>query len=340
MLKEIIKKFVTFNALDGKVYASDLWPKLISILNPEAIQELTEKFQDKIPLQVIVDFTQANFLRKQHQRWALDNYNDFSAEKKASLEQLLNEFGQLDAQSFPGKSDYALFLGTSTANLAKRAFYIFDEIVNRGAKVDNFIILGTDEPYDQYMDSICKIVESNPKYFKEALTVEDVPKQATMHEVMVFLFENLRWPSGKKPNAIRLSQERPCNTNKEIDAVSSFFRESGVLGSAVSSSLFAPSPDRCQVTVLSHQPFNDRQAIVTLTGLSKANLQDKCDISVAGAGLDTYPTLNQFPASTMSPAQIVDNLSRALYEINQNVTSLFVVEDVESAATASSKRLG
>jgi hypothetical protein len=49
---------------------------------------------------------------------------------------------------------------------------------------------------------------------------------------------------------------------------------------------------------------------------------------VAGAGLDTYSALNQLPASTMSPAQIVDNLSRALFEINQNVDSLFIFEEM------------
>lgn len=328
MLKEVIAKFAYLDVRNGEIYASDLWLKLLAILDSEALKTFTAQYQNKIPIQVMVDFTQTHFLRKQNQRWALENYDDFSSEKKEALRQLLDEYGQLAPQSFPLRTDVALFLGTSTANLANRAFYIFDAIVKQDAIVSNVMILGTDEPYDQFMRSVATVIEKHPEYFKETISSADVPSSATMHEVMCFLFDSLNWPAGKKPAVILLPQERPCNTNKEIEAVCAYLIKNR-LSAQYQPTLFKEPPERCQMTVLSHQPFNDRQGIVALTGCLKANMQSQINIQVAGAGMETFPMLNTFPASTMSPAQLIDNLSRALFEINGNASALFTEHSVE-----------
>ena len=332
----ILNKFVHFCEEDQKPYSSQLWNQLLSILAPEDLEKLIkEHTKDKIPLKVMVDYTQQNFLRKKDQRWALENYEDFSEEKKQAILKLLEEYGQTHQQPFPANTEFALFLGTSSANIGKRAFSIYDAIVNEGAIIDNIIILGTDEPYDPFMKSVEIIFEENRLYFRKDMLASDITKKMTMHEVMCFFIENLSWPAGKMPTIIKLSQERPCNTNKEIDAVCAFLDQHASAQKAPLS-IFHPASKDYQVTVVSNQPFNDRQAIVAYTGfLKNPKLNSITKIDVAGPGTSTYPLLNKLPASTMSPAQLIDNLSRALYEISQNVGGLFARKEEVSAAAAS-----
>jgi hypothetical protein len=54
----------------------------------------------------------------------------------------------------------------------------------------------------------------------------------------------------------------------------------------------------------------------------------------AGSGVETYPLLNKMPASTMSPAQIVDNLTRTLYEVSCKADALLKSPKPKSDASA------
>jgi hypothetical protein len=318
-----IENYAFYN--NDKLYASKLWNKLIDILDPEQSKQFMTEYNGLIPLEVMVKYTQDKFLRKRDQRWVLENYNDFDLEIKNSLNFLLNDYDLINAQSLTGKVEYALFLGGSSANLCKRIFFLFDSIINENKKVKNIIVLGNSEPYDNYRDTIQKIIAFYPKYFRSDLTISDVPSQVTMHETMVFILDNLNWPEDKKPNPIKIQLKHPCNTNDEGAAVTNYLLNNSKKDKAYATGLFSsPIPAKKSILVLSNQPFNDRQAITIFGSFVKENLIDKFEIDSAGPGLETYPLLNNLPASSMSPAQIVDNLSRTLYEISQNSQNLLI----------------
>lgn len=59
--------------------------------------------------------------------------------------------------------------------------------------------MGNSQPYNAWMDRIQEIVKLFPEKFRPGLTEQDVPLEATMHEVMMFLAQNLNWPAGKSP---------------------------------------------------------------------------------------------------------------------------------------------
>lgn len=268
----------------------------------------------------MVEYTQKNFLRKQDGRWILENYNNFSPEIKAQLDSVLREYGQVEAQPFPSCAKYTLFLGTSVANLCKRAFYLFDAIIKNNSKLNTIIVLGNTEPYDKFLDTLKKIILLYPAYFREGLGIEDIPTQATMHETMVFILENLRWTAETKPTIVRLEIKHPSNTSHEISEAISYL-STNLKNNKVSDNFafFSHSKtEKSNLVILSHQPFNDRQGLTAEGGFIKANLLEEFKVESAGPGIDTYSQLNALPASSMNAAQIVDNLTRTLYEIKQN----------------------
>jgi hypothetical protein len=149
-----------------RLYASKLWNKLVDILDPVQSKQFMTEYNELVPLEIMVNYSQDKFLRKRDQRWVLENYNDFDLEIKNSLNFLLNDYDLINAQSLTGKVKYALFLGGSSANLCKRIFFLFDSIINENKKVKNIIVLGNSEPYDNYRDTIQKIIAFYPKYFR------------------------------------------------------------------------------------------------------------------------------------------------------------------------------
>ncbi|MBA3535603.1 MAG: hypothetical protein H0T84_03180 [Tatlockia sp.] len=316
-----IEKYAFSN--NDTLYASKLWNKLVEILDFKQSKQFMTEYNELVPLEVMVKYTQEKFLRKRDQRWILENYNDFDLEIKNSLNYLLNEYGLIEAQYLPEKTEYALLLGGSSANICKRIFFLFDSITNENKKVKNIIVLGNSEPYDSYMDTIQKIIALYPKYFRKGLTIVDVPSHATMHEIMLFILDNLNWPEGKKPNQIKILLTHPCTTNEEAIAVTNYLLTHSKIDTGFTTGLFSsPIPAKKSIVVLSNQPFNDRQALTILGSFVKENLTERFEIDSAGPGLETYPLLNNLPASAVSPAQIVDNLSRTLYEISQNAQNL------------------
>ncbi|STX27942.1 Uncharacterised protein [Legionella beliardensis] len=318
----ILKNYVTYDSQTREFYASELWLKLIALLDEQQSKVFMETYKNKIPLQVMVDYTQKNFLRKENQRWAFENYNDFSAKKKQDLTILLNDYNQIEAQSFPKQADLVLLLGTSTVNICKRLFYLFDAITKEGVNVGEVLISGNTEPYDKFMDTLKAVMQLHPEYFREGLSEKDIPSSITMHETMCFVIENLRWPENKKPLLIKQALAHPSNTNHEAEAAVNYFPTFVSKMKNKTANLLFKLPSIPSVVTLSHQPFLDRQGI-TVTGAFKKNLSEEVPIEIAGPGLQTYPSLNDLPASTMSSAQIVDNLTRTLYEIKQNLSHLF-----------------
>ena len=93
----ILKNYVTYDSQTREFYASELWSKLIALLDEQQSKAFMETYKNKIPLQVMVDYTQKNFLRKENQRWAFENYNEFSAQKKQDLTTLLSDYKQIEA---------------------------------------------------------------------------------------------------------------------------------------------------------------------------------------------------------------------------------------------------
>lgn len=320
-----VNKYAYYDESDRQYYASEFWFKLIAIL------DLPQHQTKKVTLDEMVKYTQERCLRPKDQRWALENQVQENPVVKEQLEKLLQDIDQVEEQPFPKESKYALFLGTSTVNLCKRAFYLYDNVVRCGAKIENIVVLGNSEPYDRFLNSINEVVATFKTYFRDDLSSDDVPTQATMHEVMLFLLNNFKWPDGKKPNVISLSQPHPCNTTAEVakfvEYVSSHQPTPSSATSARSSEFFqqaAAEKKAAVVAVASHQPFNDRQAITALNGIVRANMQDQFSIIACGPGMNTYPVLNTYPASSMSLVQLVDNLSRTLYEIQQNAEVLLM----------------
>ncbi|MCW8407728.1 hypothetical protein OQJ13_01900 [Legionella sp. PATHC035] len=303
---------------DGEFYASMLWIKLLEILDPPQAELFLKDYGDYIPLNEMVKFTQEKFLRKSGQRWALENYNEFDPTIKSKLERLLRESDLLDTIPMPHKSHSVLFLGTSSANIFKRAFHLYNEITLENKLVEQVIVLGNTEPYDSYIDTIKEIISLYPNMFRDGFRAEEVPSSITMHDTMMIVLDNLNWPEGKKPAFLELAVKHPCNTNDEINTVTDYLssKETGI----TQFGHFRKSGEEkvYQVTILSHQPFNDRQGITALAGFIKAKLTQKYLIEATGCGLDSWPQLTSFPASNMSAAQILDNLARTLYEINQN----------------------
>ncbi len=324
-----IENYAWYDKKNEKLYASKLWNKLIEILDPEQSKKFKADHNDQIPLDVMVNYTQEKFLRKNDQRWLLENYNDFDIEIKNNLNSLLKEYDLIDEQPITAKTKYALFLGGSSANLCKRAFFLFDSIVSKNLSIKNIIVVGNTEPYDNFMDTIYKIICLYPQYFRDDLTLKDLPLQATMHEVMVFILDNLNWPQAKKPNLIELQLSHPSNFKNEADIIANYLLTNSEKVTASKTGFFPTSnSEKKSLVVISNQPFNDRQAITVLGSFVMKNLRDKFEINAAGPGLETYPLLNNLPASLMSSAQIVDNLSRTLYEISQNAQNLLIQSSI------------
>lgn len=305
--------YAYYDINDKQYYASNFWMKLLAILDPDQMQQYEQLYKGKVPLKVMVDYTQAKFLRKRDQRWALENHVDSSPEIKQRLDSLLSEYNQVREQPLPEKAHFALFLGTTTANLCKKAFYLFDAITKNNAKIETVLTLGNTEPYDKFVDAMYHVIKLHPGYFRQGLLPEDVPVQATMNELMLFILDNLNWPEGTKPKLVGLTQKHPCNTGAEANKVVNYLSEK------------LKAQAQCsKVIVLSLQPFNDRQGITVLGAFVKANLATQCNIEACGPGINTYPRLNEIRESTMSIAQLVDNISRTLYEIHQNADVLLM----------------
>lgn len=324
-------KYAYFDENSNQFYVSDFWLDLMKILDPAATATFQEKYEGKIPLDIMVAYTQEKFLRKQNQRWLLEDYADFDPQIKKSLEALLAEYDQINEQLISSHTDIAVFLGTSTANLSKRAFYIFDSIVKYNNRFSTVIILGNDEPYDKYLGDIHKIAALYPHYFHEDIEAL-IPAKATMHETMVFVFEHLNWPEGKCPLIVKMGLKYPSNTAHEVAAVSDYLRDHPQplhrAPEILQFGLFdQPKPS---VTVVSNQPFNDRQGITALNAFSKAGLRESFVVEAAGPGLNTYPLLNSL-LDSINSAHIVDNLTRTLYEINQNKEGLFPAFSAQKA---------
>ena len=319
MMLQQLKNYAYYDESTRQYYASNLWTQLIEKIDPEKSRKFLSEFNNKIPLDVMVKYTQDKFLRKREQRWILENYNDFDPAVKEQLQSLLTDYGQLDAQPIPDKADFVLFLGSSTANLCKRAFFLYDAIVKENKKINAVIVLGNSEPYDNYLDTLQKIISLYPTYFCHGLLPKDVPLKATMHETMMFILDHLNWSEGTKPSLVELCLNHPCNTHDEVIAVLNYLPGAIEQPNARRIGLFSSAaPAKKIVVALSHQPFNDRQGITTLGAFLKSNQGAQFTINAAGPGLETYHLLNALPASTTSSAQIIDNLTRTLYEISQN----------------------
>lgn len=313
------KKYAYFDEATQKFYAAEFWIKLMAILDPQKSEEFKKDYADRVPLDVMVDYTQKNFLRKVGQRWVLENYASFEKNTKEKLDVLLQKYGQLTAQPFPEKTEFALFLGGSIANLCKRAFYLYEAIVV-GASITHVIVLGNTEPYDAYLGGLRTIITTHPDYFCKGFSAAQVPEHATMHEVMIFILENLKWPQGKKPSIIELDIPHPSNTNHEASAVVKYLINK------------THATEKNCVVALSNQPFDDRQGITFLGEFMTVDLSRAFTLVAAGPGVDTYPLLNKMPASIMSSAQIVDNLTRTLYEVSCKANVLLKSSKPESVS--------
>lgn len=168
-----------------------------------------------------------------------------------------------------------------------------------------------------------------------------------------FLLENLNWSEVKKPNIISLSQPhqifepnlpnpRRCNTNDEAEAFTSYLKTQSYANSTQDdrehSSFFktGSETEKQKIVVISHQPFNDRQQITVQGAVKKANLF-KQDVVGVGPGVNTYQQLNALDASVMSPAQIVDNLARTLFQIFKDANVLLIPESGLVSSTEQGK---
>lgn len=312
---------------EGAIYASVLWKKLVKILDPDQAKQFAMQFKEHIPLEEMNKYAQSKFLRKTNQRWDLENYHNFNPTIQKKLETLLKDNGFLDTEPMPDKSHLVLFLGTSSTNLFKRVFHLYEEIVQKKRVVKKVIVFGHSEPFDKYLKDMSDIISLHPAMFKEDFGCKQVPVKATMHEMMMLLLENLAWPKGTKPIFLEIPLQHPCYTTDEILAATTYLNAHKP---QIHPSFFSPEPvNKKLVTILAHQPFNNRQGIIALAGFSRACLLDTYDLCTTGASTESWPLLQQFPAAGMSPAQIVDNLTRTLYEINQNKDVLFAAPSVE-----------
>lgn len=280
---------------NGELYCTQFWQDLIALIDPEKSKEFT-CYEGKIPLQLMVDYTQATFLRSD------------SNTIPATITDFLAKQGHMQAQPFAKKVDYALFLGmTIPVNLFKRAFFLFDAIVKDNVAVDTVVILGNNEPFAQHRELLQRIIDENPGYFRSGTAIPD--SLITMQQVMEFIIDSLNWPEGKLPKKVILPLSYPCNTNAEAAAVVDYLAQK----TASSSPQFFPQK-RPQVVTLTHQPYVDRQGITVSLAAKKARLN--ADFFVAGCGTKTYPALEL--RDSLNARKLIEEFSKLLYEINQN----------------------
>lgn len=309
-MQQKLEDYVVHDEEKQELYCSEFWLKLITLFDPQKSEEF-KLYHGKIPLQVMVNYTQAKFLITP-QRPAVEPIN------AAAIYQFLEQQGHMQALPLVNKIDYALFLGMIVpVNLFKRVFFLYGGIVKDQVKVKTLIILGNSEPFTQHRQILQTIIQAHRHYFRK--DIEEIPQSMTMQEVMLFIVSNLNWPPGKSPTFVTIKLPHPCNTNAEAQAVVDYLKDKWVNRPAPKPAFFSSNEPTTKpsVQVLSHQPYVDRQGWTVQLALQKA-MPDCFDCYAAGCGINSYPSLINYPDSTLKLSAYIDNLARLLYEINQN----------------------